>query len=103
VTFECTLVCDAPAGVVTLALTLGSGATLADALELARAQLDETLLDWETARVGVWGQESSRERILASGDRVEIYRPLPNDPKLARRQRARSARLKGDSAKRPER
>jgi uncharacterized protein len=94
VTFECTVVCDARAGVVTLALTLGSGATLADALQLARAQLNETLLDWEQARVGVWGQESPRDRILASGDRVEIYRPLPNDPKLARRQRVRAARIK---------
>lgn len=91
---DCSVICDTPAGPVVLVLTVSEGATVADALGLARAQLGETLVDWQQARVGVWGQESARDRVLASGDRVEVYRLLPNDPKVARRQRAKGARLR---------
>lgn len=94
----CSVVCDATSGPVTLAVQLWAGATLSDALALARSQLGEALIDWDHARVGIWGQESARDRSLTNGDRIEIYRRLPNDPKLARRQRARAARLR-----RPER
>ncbi|MBI5612690.1 MAG: RnfH family protein, partial [Gammaproteobacteria bacterium] len=33
--------------------------------------------------------------VVQAGDRVEIYRPLPADPKEARRQRARRAGKRG--------
>lgn len=94
---DCSVVCDAPTGPVTMALQLATGATLSDALAEARSQLGEALIDWDHARVGIWGQESVRDRSLVSGDRIEIYRRLPNDPKLARRQRARAARLRRGS------
>jgi putative ubiquitin-RnfH superfamily antitoxin RatB of RatAB toxin-antitoxin module len=93
----CSVVCDAPTGPVTLAVQLWAGATLSDALAQARSQLGEALVDWDHALVGIWGQESARDRPLANGDRIEIYRRLPNDPKLARRARARAARLRRGS------
>jgi putative ubiquitin-RnfH superfamily antitoxin RatB of RatAB toxin-antitoxin module len=37
---------------------------------------------------GIFGEIRKPDQGLRQGDRVEIYRPLPRDPKEARRQRA---------------
>jgi uncharacterized protein len=37
--------------------------------------------------VGIWGRKAPLTRVLEEGDRVEIYRPLTVDPKVARRER----------------
>jgi putative ubiquitin-RnfH superfamily antitoxin RatB of RatAB toxin-antitoxin module len=44
--------------------------------------------------LGVFGKvlENPAEHVLASGDRVEVYRPLAIEPRDARRRRAREAR-----------
>jgi putative ubiquitin-RnfH superfamily antitoxin RatB of RatAB toxin-antitoxin module len=79
-------------------LALPAGATLGDALNLARRDhecLPEALrmaIDWQGAAVGIWGEISSRSAALRNGDRIEIYRPLSLDPKQGRRQRAQSRR-----------
>jgi putative ubiquitin-RnfH superfamily antitoxin RatB of RatAB toxin-antitoxin module len=39
--------------------------------------------------VGIWGRKATLDQLLSQGDRVEIYRPLQVDPKLARRERFR--------------
>ena len=39
-------------------------------------------------KVGIFGVACKLGQVLKEGDRVEIYRPLQNDPKEARRQRA---------------
>lgn len=36
---------------------------------------------------GVWGRHVPSEHVLKDGDRLELYRPLKVDPKVARRQR----------------
>lgn len=36
---------------------------------------------------GIWNQKAARETILRDGDRVEVYRLLRVDPKVARRER----------------
>lgn len=41
-------------------------------------------------RLGVYGRGVDAAAVLGPGDRVEIYRPLIADPKLARRERARA-------------
>ena len=41
----------------------------------------------DTLRVGVWGKRCSLSHKLKPNDRVEIYRPLRVDPKVARRER----------------
>lgn len=38
--------------------------------------------------VGLYGQVCSTDRVLADGDRIEIYRPLVFDPMESRRRRA---------------
>nr|WP_133500125.1 RnfH family protein [Lysobacter terrigena] len=65
-------------------LDLPDGATVASALALS---------GWEARDVAVFGERSTRERVLVAGDRIEILRPLIADPKDARRRRAqRNAR-----------
>ena len=46
-------------------------------------------LELREAGVGVWGRKARLEQVLRDGDRVEVYRPLQVDPKLARRERFR--------------
>ena len=51
-------------------------------------------IDLSQNAVGVFGRLVSLTRVLQEGDRVEIYRPLSTDPKLARRRRAEQARTR---------
>ncbi|MCW5572704.1 MAG: RnfH family protein [Steroidobacteraceae bacterium] len=75
-------------------LELHGAATVGDAIDAARERAVATLgspvppVDWEHASVGVFGVVCGRERLLADGDRVEIYRPLAVDPRAARRARS---------------
>jgi len=61
-------------------LELEEGATVAAALRAAGFA--------PGAEVGIHGQRVALDARLADGDRVEIYRPLRQDPKIARRRRA---------------
>ena len=47
------------------------------------------------APLGIHGRVVAAGRELADGDRVEIYRPLPADPKETRRRLAREGRTMG--------
>lgn len=76
--FECTLL-------------LPVGSTLAHAVSLAREQSDWPE-GWGEARCqsltpGLWGRKADWRTRLREGDRVELYRPLRVDPKVARRER----------------
>ena len=42
--------------------------------------------------LGVWGKSTTHDRVLQSGERVEIYRPLLVDPKAVRKARAEKAK-----------
>lgn len=44
-------------------------------------------LDLATCPVGVWGRKAALGQTLRDQDRVELYRPLSVDPKIARRER----------------
>jgi putative ubiquitin-RnfH superfamily antitoxin RatB of RatAB toxin-antitoxin module len=68
-------------------LTMPPGALIADALKLAALEQDFQDVDLANATVGIFGQVASRDRPLKDGDRIEIYRPLFEEPKLARRKR----------------
>jgi uncharacterized protein len=37
--------------------------------------------------IGVWGKKAALHQLLMSQDRIELYRPLRVDPKVARRER----------------
>ncbi|HWK62981.1 MAG TPA: RnfH family protein [Eoetvoesiella sp.] len=69
-------------------LALPPGATLGQALEASG--FAEAFPDAAAGRpaAGIYGQACSEERVLADGDRIEIYRPLVFDPMESRRRRA---------------
>ena len=70
-------------------LDVPEGSTVRDVLDQLRAQPPFSSLDLDTTPVGIHGERVDRQRRLAQGDRVELYRPLEVDPKEARRRRAR--------------
>jgi putative ubiquitin-RnfH superfamily antitoxin RatB of RatAB toxin-antitoxin module len=69
-------------------LSLPSGATVADALALARALPGFPPVEIGPEDVGVFGRKVAFDHGLQAGDRLELYRPLTADPKDARRKRA---------------
>jgi putative ubiquitin-RnfH superfamily antitoxin RatB of RatAB toxin-antitoxin module len=71
------------------ALSLPSGATVRHALEASGLKAAFPQADLTQAVVGVWGRKARLEQQLRERDRVEIYRELKVDPKLARRERFR--------------
>ena len=70
-------------------LQVAQGALIGDALRLAALDEDFQGVDLVNASVGIYGSVASRDRPLKDGDRIEVYRPLAEEPKLARRRRAR--------------
>ncbi|MBK7655114.1 MAG: RnfH family protein [Betaproteobacteria bacterium] len=79
---QVTVVCSmAPRDVAETKLDLPEGSTVGDAVHQCGLALPE---DFD---VGVWNLCASRTQRLRPNDRVEIYRPLTVDPKVARRLR----------------
>lgn len=71
----------APGEVQEHCLQLPAPATVADALQAAG-------LAWQEGQAcGIWGRVCDAATLLQTGDRVELYRPLTVDPKVARRER----------------
>lgn len=63
------------------------GCTLGQALALA-GWLDRfPEIDAHPLAVGIWNHKATRETTLREDDRVEVYRGLRVDPKVARRER----------------
>ena len=85
-------------------LQLAAGSTLREAVQASGWVEATPGVDLETASVGIWGRKCGWDQLLRDGDRVEIYRRLAVDPKVARRERFRGqgARATGlFSRKRP--
>jgi putative ubiquitin-RnfH superfamily antitoxin RatB of RatAB toxin-antitoxin module len=68
-------------------LALPGGATVRDALESAGLVAPGQSLGRAEMALGIWGRKAALGQPLRDGDRVEIYRPLKTDPKVARRER----------------
>ena len=66
---------------------LAAGATIGDAIEVARRLEPGGGIPWDSAPVGIFGEVRSRADLPANGDRIELYRPLRQDPKARRRER----------------
>ena len=73
-------------------LTLAPGATVAQALALLAAREPFAALDLQQQPVGIFGERVEITRVLADGDRIELYRQLQIDPREARRLRLNGAR-----------
>lgn len=76
------------------------GTTALEAVTLSK--LDEVfdeLVVGPDLKIGVWGKATTADRVLAAGERVEIYRPLLVDPtevRKARAAKAKSSRAEAD-------
>ena len=69
------------------AVQLPVGCLLGQALPLLAQALGVTLATLTALDVGVWGLRCPKDRVLMAGERIEFYRPLRVDPKVARRER----------------
>ena len=67
-------------------LSLPLGATVADALA-ACGNCSVRAEEAGEGSLGIWGRTAAPETRLRHLDRLEIYRPLQVDPKVARRER----------------
>ncbi len=64
-------------------------ATVQDALALAAQTPEFAAIPVLNAAVGIYGKRVDLNQLLCNGDRLEIYRPLSVDPKVARRARVK--------------
>ena len=68
-------------------LELDPGATVSTALFACGVLEEFRELQTDRLKVGIWGRQASLGHVLQDRDRVEIYRSLQVDPKVARRER----------------
>lgn len=73
-----------------LSLTVSENTTVRQAVVASGIEEHFPEVDVQSCAVGIFGKAVPKpdERVLNSGERVEIYRPLIADPKEVRKQRA---------------
>lgn len=86
-----------PDSVTEVALEVPAGSSVGEALERSLIAARHPGLDIARCPVGIRGRRVDRNHTVASGDRIEIYRPLVADPKQARRRRARAGAGRRDT------
>lgn len=82
----------APKVVHVFTLILPASCTLAQARAQALGQLQAQMPGWDDCLAaqwtwGIWGRRQPDEYQLTAQDRLEAWRPLKVDPKVARRER----------------
>ena len=77
----------APREVCEVELTLEPGSTAGQALLASGFKQRFPEIDRQPLEIGIWGHKADLRQVLREGDRIEIYRALRVDPKVARRQR----------------
>jgi putative ubiquitin-RnfH superfamily antitoxin RatB of RatAB toxin-antitoxin module len=93
----------APRVVREWALVLQPGCTVQQAIDQTSLAQEFPMLDLAEVSVGIWGRKCTPAQLLRDRDRIEIYRPLKVDPKVARRERfqAQGVRAAGLFARKP--
>jgi putative ubiquitin-RnfH superfamily antitoxin RatB of RatAB toxin-antitoxin module len=81
------LFCAGPRTVHEVALVVELGCTAGQAVVQSGLLSSTTQADLKQLELGVWGRRVASEYLLRARDRVEIYRSLKVDPKVARRER----------------
>lgn len=83
-----------------LRLSVPKGCTVREAALASGMQVHFPDLDLQRAPLGVFGKVVAKpdERVVAEGERVEIYRPLVADPKEVRKQRAARAKARAEGS-----
>lgn len=75
-----------------LPLEVPAGCTAGEALLCSGVLASHPGIDGATCGIAIYGVEVPRERVLQAGDRVEVLRPLAEDPRERRRRLAREGR-----------
>jgi putative ubiquitin-RnfH superfamily antitoxin RatB of RatAB toxin-antitoxin module len=68
-------------------LELAVGSSVLQAIQASGLLQQFPLIARPSTVLGVWGRIASLAQAVVENDRVEIYRPLTVDPKVARRER----------------
>ncbi|MDD2923668.1 RnfH family protein [Rhodoferax sp.] len=68
-------------------LTLAEPCSVLQALQQSGLLQKYPEIDHPHLLIGVWGRKVNLQQLLREQDRVEVYRPLRVDPKVARRER----------------
>lgn len=74
---------------VVVRLEVAPGTTLREAIAASGLLTRHPGIDLGRCGVGVYGKTRRLDEPVAAGDRIEIYRPLAQDPKERRRRAAR--------------
>ena len=77
----------APRRVCEVQVLVEEGATLRQALNASTLLREFPQLETADLALGIWGRRCGLDQPLRDLDRIEIYRPLLVDPKVARRAR----------------
>jgi putative ubiquitin-RnfH superfamily antitoxin RatB of RatAB toxin-antitoxin module len=74
-----------------VSLPLAEGMTALEAVRASGLLGEFPEIDPAALALGIWGRPVDASQRLQAGDRIEIYRPLRFDPRVARRQAAASS------------
>jgi putative ubiquitin-RnfH superfamily antitoxin RatB of RatAB toxin-antitoxin module len=91
------VVCALPERQLLLSVELPSGTSARNAVVLSAIQDKFPEVNISDCALGVFGKEVADDYPLVAGDRVEIYRPLLNDPRETRRTLAASGGTMGST------
>ncbi len=75
-----------------VAVDVPAGASVRDAIAASGVLALHPDIDASALKTGIFGKLAPLDAPVADGDRVEIYRPLIVDPKLARQRRVDKTR-----------
>lgn len=67
--------------------TLEIGATVGEMLQRCGILADLSADEMAALECGIWGRKVELNKVLRPDDRIELYRALQVDPKVARRER----------------
>lgn len=70
-----------------MSVSVAPGTTLGEALRGSGMLAALTPPEIDTLECGIWGRKAPLTQVLRANDRVELYRVLLVDPKVARRER----------------
>nr|WP_319566216.1 RnfH family protein [uncultured Rhodoferax sp.] len=70
-----------------VSLQVAASCTVLQALQLSGLLERFPEIDNLHTPIGIWGRKTKLEECLRDKDRIEVYRPLRVDPKVARRER----------------
>ncbi|WP_420551003.1 RnfH family protein [Litorivicinus lipolyticus] len=76
-----------------LSVDVSAGTTMIEAVRASGILREFPEIDMASVKMGVWGktEKDPATRIMQTGERIEVYRPLLIDPKEARKNRASKA------------